>query len=198
MKMRTIKMLGLAAVMALAATAFLGAGSASATVLCGAAPSGGGCPEEGAYPEGTTLEASAEDATFVGAGYGGSTLYCESSSMTLTTTSSGGAGASVTSAVEALSFEGCRNKSGNPCTVTVQNLPYSGTFKYTTGSNGNGPLTIANGGTGEPGFSETCVGIEQCRYGFGNSKELSFRGGNPGSIVAQQLGLKFIGWGCSS
>jgi hypothetical protein len=57
--MKYLKMLGLAAVAAMALTAFLGAGSASATVLCTEANTTEDCHENGeAYNKGTEFEAS--------------------------------------------------------------------------------------------------------------------------------------------
>lgn len=55
--MKSLKMLGLAAVAAAALMAFVGSGTASATILCKVEATGGSCPEGQAYPEKTTVEA---------------------------------------------------------------------------------------------------------------------------------------------
>jgi hypothetical protein len=196
MKMRSIKMLGLAAI-ALIAMAAIGAGSASATVLCGTAPEGEVCPEGGAYPEGTTLPAHAENVTFKELYYGAD-VKCGSSDMTLSTTSQGGEGQAVTGAVEALGFEGCETLGTppHPCEIEGTELPYAASFTHLAHTNGNGTLTIKSGGSGEPGFKIVCMG-ESCRFGLGAKKELPVLGGNPASLLVNQVSLKWIA-GCST
>lgn len=61
--MNYLKMLGLAAVAVAALTAFLGAGTASATVICKTEPTAGVCPEGWDYSAGTKGKASLEKGT---------------------------------------------------------------------------------------------------------------------------------------
>jgi hypothetical protein len=179
--MRIIKMLGLAAVMALATTAFLGAGSASATVLCSTAPEGEVCPEEGVLYEGTTLEASAKDVKFAEAGYGSSDLICKTSELTVMTASMGGEGEAVAGEVSQLNFAGCKSTAANvSCTIAVTNLPYEASIEHTVED--DGLVTISNGGSGEPGFDMSCLG-NPCHYSFGTFN-LPLSGGSPASLIA--------------
>lgn len=191
--MNNSKMLGLAVLAALAATALVGAGSASATVLCDTTPgAGNACPQGHAYPADSTLEAHAEDVSLGPIGYGGDELICDMSDMTVTTTTAGGAGAAVDGLVDALDFQGCSGASGGvPCEVGVTGLPYSASIEYIF--NPDGILTFAEGTFGEPGFVMVCAGAIECAYTFGET-DLDVVGGAPASVIAQEDSLH-LDWG---
>lgn len=95
--MKHLKMLGLAAVAAVALMAFLGAGSASATVLCKTAVNP--CPEAERWGTGTLLDASSTHVTF----YEGN--KCLASTISGKTTVS--AGVAIPLPIEKLSFSTC-------------------------------------------------------------------------------------------
>jgi hypothetical protein len=105
--MKYLKMLGLAAVAALACTALLGTGSASATVLCKEwkIP----CPKGQDYEAGTRIEATLESGTtWVAKSTGGTVLStCTGSTMEGPTTNTGGAFEPVTGNFDGVWFEGC-------------------------------------------------------------------------------------------
>lgn len=104
--MKYAKMLGFAAVAAVAMTAWAGAGSASATVLCKEWILV--CPATKIYPVGTTLAASQNAGTTTKFTNGGSTVSsCSGSSWSALVSSKGGAGIPVSGSNETLSFTGC-------------------------------------------------------------------------------------------
>ncbi len=99
--MKNLKILGLAVLAVTALTAFFGAGSASATVLCKTAVNP--CPEGEKWGTGTLLEATSEHVTFYEAN------TCVASTLSAKTTSNGGSGVPVPLAIEGLSFSTCTN-----------------------------------------------------------------------------------------
>jgi hypothetical protein len=127
-QVRLIKMLGLAVVAAVAAMAFVGAGSAMATTstaLCKVVTNP--CPAASIYPKGTVIEALAEDPKLLGKFLGiEGTILCEHSLVSGTTTTTGGlatAPTPLTGSLTALSFTGnCKDSTGGTCTVTVPTL----------------------------------------------------------------------------
>jgi hypothetical protein len=97
--MKHLKILGLVAVAVVALLAFLGAGSASATVLCKTAVNP--CPEGERYGTGSLLVATSTHVTFYEAN------KCTESTLSGKTTSNGGSGIPVPLAIEKLSFSTC-------------------------------------------------------------------------------------------
>lgn len=97
--MKNLKILGLAVLAAAALAAFLGAGSASATVLCKTAANP--CPEGERWGTGTVLDATSTHMTFYEAN------TCVASTLSAKTTSNGGSGVVVPLAIEKLSFSTC-------------------------------------------------------------------------------------------
>ena len=108
-------MLGLAAVAAMALTAFLGASSASATVLCKKTPTSGVCPAGETYPSGTKLSASLDSGSSASlTDTSGEILQdtCTVSTVGGEITSAGGSGKVVSGPVSSLTFSSCSNKIG--------------------------------------------------------------------------------------
>ena len=97
--MKNLKILGLAVVAAAALAAFLGGGSASATVLCKTAVNP--CPEGERWGTGTVLDATSSHVFFY------NTNTCVASTISAKTTSNGGSGLPVPLSVEKLSFSTC-------------------------------------------------------------------------------------------
>lgn len=97
--MKNLKILGLAVLAATVLTAFLGAGSASATVLCKTAENP--CPEGQKWSIGTALEATSEHIFFY------NTNTCVASTIKAKNTGNGGSGLPVPLSLEGLSFSTC-------------------------------------------------------------------------------------------
>ena len=167
--MKYVKILGLAAVAAMALTAFLGAGSASATVLCKttSTPCGAGWIYSGplvlSKDPGTTpiLEST------------GGTIEdtCTEAETSGEITNAGGASSTVVGSVEHLSFNNCTNTT----TVTVE----TGTLElhHISGTD-NGTVTAS----GAFAVDITFAGVT-CTYGVGNGIDLgTFTGGKPATM----------------
>jgi len=135
--MRYVKMLGLAAVSALALTALLGAGSASATVLCSVykVP----CPKGAALKSGTAIELSLRKGASLAVTDIAKNLIatCTESVMNGKTTNTGKKEEAVTGNVEGLTF--------GKCTAAFKVLKL-GTFEVTyKGPNTRGEFVSVGG-----------------------------------------------------
>jgi hypothetical protein len=111
--MKYIKMLGLVAVVATALMAFIGAGSASATVFCKEKPTGEGttCPAGQAYPGGTTTHEVNEGVVKLTTTF--DVIECEESIIEVEIEKEGGVTETLKGPVKKLTFGKCN------CTVTV-------------------------------------------------------------------------------
>jgi hypothetical protein len=137
--MKALKMLGLIAIATIAATAFLGAGSASATVLCTVVEPE--CSEENQYPTGTEFKFSSSDFKlgFFSEGSFQPEPVCNSN-MTLKTTAAEGTPLPVS--LIGFSISSCETG----CVVKAEGLPRTGGFEWTgageTESDGTLSLTL--------------------------------------------------------
>lgn len=168
--MNYLKTLGLSAVAAVAIAGFLGAGSASATVLCKttATPCGAGNIYGGAL---STSLAASTSAVFKETG--GTTFNsCTGSEIKTATSDSGGASKPVVVKIEALTFSGCS------ATTTVLNPTATLEVKHSAGTD-NGTIE----GKGELSVKIKTAFIE-CVYAVGASlREFgTFTGGKPAAI----------------
>jgi hypothetical protein len=102
--MRNVKMLGLAAVAAMALVAVLGAGSSSATVLCSEYKTP--CPKGKALPAGTVVEMSLKKSSVSISG-NGVNVTCTTSTLNGKTTNEGSEKEAVKGNVEALTYGNC-------------------------------------------------------------------------------------------
>jgi hypothetical protein len=174
--MKHVKMLGLAVVAVVALTALLGAGSASATVLCKTLPSKGVCGSK--YPANTLFSAKATGATLE---TNTENVTCKTSSTAVKNTAE--SGSPLPGEVTSLSFGECTSSSNAACTVTSVGTPWTGSVAWTSG--GNGTLTVANGGA-----RVSCgFGFLQCRFGA-KSLSLEIQGGNPAKVIANKVPLE--------
>ncbi|HET9677451.1 MAG TPA: hypothetical protein VFP21_08115 [Solirubrobacterales bacterium] len=172
--MKYLKMLGLAAVAAMALTAVAGAGSASAhAVLCkeSAIPCGS------SYKTGEHITATAGTTRFTA----GLEVTCTSSEATIQVTGAGGEGK-----MTGLTFGGCKSSLGG-CTVTAEGLPYSGEADV-SGTGPNGTLTLAGAQAGVK-----CEGLT-CTYAV-TSLSLPIDGGSTALVTANGVELKKTGGG---
>ena len=160
--MKYIKMLGLAAVAAAAMMAFVGAGTASATVLCENNQTSG-CTN--AVAKGTVLDFSVETGTsaLLKGPFGETIATCTESTVKGPVSNAGGAGATVSGSIETLTFGSCNRPvtvsapgslevhhiagsdngtvTSTGAKVTIHNVPLFGSCNYETNSTDVGKLT---------------------------------------------------------
>lgn len=184
--MRNIKILGLCLLAALAAMAFVGAGTASATKLCSVNTSP--CPAGNTYAKGTAIKAQLVPGGTSTMSSGFVNITCTESTISGKTTSDGGAGA-VTGSISSVTWKNCTSGLG-ACTASALNTPWSAEV---TGSGGNGTMTISGAGG-----KFTCGGTT-CEYSSSKAS-VSVSGGNPATIKASNISFSKIGGGflCSS
>jgi hypothetical protein len=185
--MKHLKIIGLAAVAAMAITAFAAA-SASASELCSTNTS----PCTGTmYMPGTAVSASSTSAVLTtSGGLVNPTVTCKKSSTGGETTTTGGVGTTVNGSLSSLTFSECTHNLASPpentCTATAVNLPYLA--KGTATGGGNGTLKVESGGKGNPGAKVECKGLPTCTYSAA-SVTLDVTGGNPATVVANKEAL---------
>jgi hypothetical protein len=180
--MKSIKMLGLSLAVALVATALLGAGSASATVLCKKASSP--CGAGNAYPAGTQVNATLATGTTALISFGtwsSDKIECSGAQMQFTSNAEQGFPLTGTSKWSINS--GCLYKTLNTtsaCSVYMTGGTTTVNLNSVTGTN-NGKATIS----GEPlklAHSCTPIGVE-CRFSAAAPSALfELVGGNPATV----------------
>lgn len=186
--MKHVKVLGLCLVVALAAMAVMGVGTASATKLCSVntAP----CPAESTYGKGTSIKAQLVAGTKSTMASGFTTVTCTESTMSGKTTSAGGgAGVAVTGEISSVTWKSCTSGLGS-CTASALNTPWSAEV---TGSGGSGTMSVT-----KAGGKFTCGGVT-CEY-EASKASVSVTGGNPARIKAASVSFSKIGGSifCSS
>lgn len=184
--MKSMKMLGLLVIGAMAAMAFIGAGTASATKLCSVNTSP--CPAGNTYGKGTSIKTQLVSGTKSVMSSGFVTITCTESTMSGKTTNEGGAGA-VTGEISSVTWKNCTSGLGS-CTTSALKTPWSAEI---TGSGGNGTMSV-KGAAGK----FTCGGTT-CEY-EASKVSLSVSGGNPAKAKASNVSFTKIGGGflCSS
>lgn len=156
--MKHVKMLGLAAVAAMALLAFVGASSASATVLCKTTPTLGS-PCASPYPAGTTIDATLEETATLETLEGTVLDECTGSTIKGTTSNKGSSTETVSGNASELTWTGCTRETKTTVLGSLEIHNISGTH--------NGTLTGS-------GFSVTVNGIfnTSCIYGTGTGLDL--------------------------
>lgn len=174
--MKYARLIGLAAVAALAMTMLAGVGSASAakTALCESAADSPYCASEDRYAGGTALEASAGDAT-ISTNVG--SIECSGSSLEGETGASSGEPLPVE--VAAWTLSDCK-LGGTTCTVTSEGSSYSASLSW-TGSD-DGTLAVGAGGEGAPRWGIKCGWLVNCTFSF--EPDLEASGGSPAALAA--------------
>src|SRR5215218_5369860 len=89
----------------------------------------------------------------------------------------------------------CHTSSGTSCTVTPNNLPWTGDIGASGG--GNGSLSIYSGGTGNPSATVVCGFLINCTFSTAKAT-LSVTGGNPAIVKANGVPLERSGGFCPS
>jgi len=169
--MKYVKMLGLAAVAAAALMAFVGAGTASATVLCSTNTN----PCTGTkYAAGTEIKSNLKAGTEAVLTAGFATVKCTESNVNGKVTSAGGgAGVAVAGSISLLTFDSCN------CAVTV--LKNGELEVQSTATNGNGSLTGKNSSV-----TINCSGVS-CIFGTAAAGTPigTVTGGGPATLKAE-------------
>jgi hypothetical protein len=170
--MKYTKMLGLAVIAVAALMAFVGASSASATVLCKTPPTGEGttCPAGQAYGAGTTTHEVSEGAVTLTAGF--KNIECSSSIIEVEIKNEGSATETPNGPVNKLTFENCN------CAVTVLK---DGTqeFHWVPGTTTG---TITSTGSEVTASCSTIFGNVHCIY-VTNGTDLGESTGGPEATV---------------
>lgn len=186
--MTHLKMLGLCLLGALALTALIGPGTASATKLCSVntAP----CPAGNTYGKGTAIKAQLVPGTKSVVSSGFVTVECTESTMSGKTTSAGGgSGVAVLGQISSVTWKNCKTTSGSSCTASALNTPWG---VEVNGSGGSGTMSVS-GAAGKFSCAVTC------EY-EAKTASVSANGGNPATIKAAGVGFSRIGGSflCSS
>jgi hypothetical protein len=163
--MKHLKIVGIAAVAAMAFMAVIGAGTASAanTTLCKVEESP--CKAENHYAIGTAISSTSSNATLT-SNLG--SVVCTKSSVGGKTTTTGSSKTDVEGKIESLSFTGCELTTPffgtkHACTVTSINTPYKAVITNNGGTKGT--LTVSSGGTGDPGAKVDCgQSVLRCQF----------------------------------
>lgn len=177
--MKAPKILGLVAVAAMALTALIGAGTASATALCKNNASTTACSET--YGSGTEFNASLSSGTeFVTESL---TVKCLKSSLVGKTSNAGSSSETVKGTVETLTFEECGNH-----TVTVLKKGSLETHHISSTDNG----TVTSSGAEITFLTHTfLLGTIHCIYATESTDLGTLTGGNPAklSVEAEVAGV---------
>jgi hypothetical protein len=170
--MNHLKMLGLAAVTAAALMAVLGAGTASATVICKNNLNTEKCSEP--YPVGTKGTASLQGSGLIESLEGTVLNTCTGSVVSSTLENAGSATTTVKSGLSSITFTGCSS--------TVDTIkPGSAELHHIAGTD-NGTLTTLGTEVTTQIFGASCT------YGTGASLDVGTTvGGNPGSMTLNTI-----------
>jgi hypothetical protein len=156
--MKHVKMLGLAAVAAAALMAFVGASTASATVLC----ANNSSPCNSVYKTGTKIEASVEGTAVLTTNF--KNIECTESTVSGKTENE--SGATIEGKVSTLTFKSCN------CEVKVLKAG-SLSIAWTSGSNG----TLRSSGAEITAECESAFGNVHCIYATNNTDLGTLTGG---------------------
>ena len=178
--MKYVKMLGLAAVAAMALMAFVGAGTASATALCKTTPTTSGS-NIGECPSAWTVDAveSQLSGTASLETLGGTVLdTCTKGSVSGTTNGTGSTTETVSGNISALTW----GTEASPCSKTTDTITNGSREIHAIGDTHNGTLTASNGEVTVNTIFGTCV------YGVGTNKDLGeVVGGNPATLAINTI-----------
>jgi hypothetical protein len=194
--MKYVKMLGLAAVAAMALTALVGAGTASAgTVACTSNTSPCATEYTGA------IESSLKTGTAAVLTNSLDKVTCTESSMNGKITVATNASGNSTGEITAVTFSGCTDQNGASCTATAGNLAWHAEATATEISgkpNGNGKMTVKSGGSGNPQATVVCGSgnFLNCTFGV-ESATVDVIGGSQATIKTTELTMtKISGFLC--
>ncbi len=190
--MKYVKMLGLAAVAAAALMAFVGAGTASATVLCATEPVANGagtehatCPEGWAYGAGTVIHAvlDPEQHATLTDGEGNKIITCKKSTVKGKTTNEGTATETPDGPIEVLTFEECTSPFLGNTACTVKTLKGGELEVHWDIDTVNGTLTSRNAEVTTN--CNSIFGTIHCIFTTVNTDVGTLTGGNPATLDAE-------------
>jgi hypothetical protein len=184
--MKYVKILGLAAVAAMALMASIGAGTASATVLCNVNILTTGCttatpPQH--YPAGTPIHASLPTGNEALLETTGGTILdrCKKSTIKGEVKNAGSSTTTVSGPIQTLTWEECTTTTNTVITGELEIHHIAGTD--------NGTLTAKNTQVTVVVFGESCI------YGAGAGLDLgTLKGGSPATISINTI-VKKVGGG---
>lgn len=181
--MKTIRLIGLAALAALALAASLGSASASAasTTLCKTSTYSPYCKAEERYPAGTALQAFSSNVKLeLSSGKAEwPTVECSESYLAGET---GSAAEPLGVQLSEWTLEGCTLGGSGNCHVE-EALEVPGTIAWTSGDNGT--LSVSN-----VSWNVSCGANLNCNYALPHP---TLQGGSPASIVASKQSLTITG-----
>jgi hypothetical protein len=173
-RMRYLKMISLAAVAAAAVMAFVGAGTASATVLCNNNGSTTACSSK--VGAGTKIVSELTGSAILETKEGTVLDTCTGGSVNGSVENAGGAAATVTGKITALTWTGCTKETKTTALGELEVHHIAGTD--------NGTVTGKNSVVTVAGLFQN----ESCLYGTGNGTDLgTLVGGSPATIVISTL-----------
>jgi hypothetical protein len=176
--LKIARILGLAAIAALALLALAGAGSALAaeTTLCKSSTESPYCTSEESYPASTTVQASTSSPLILE----NTALKVECDS-TLEGATSSAAGNPLSVSVSSWTFSCAKGA----CPSKIESLP---TGSITGSSGADGQLALRVGGK-SPEWTINCPGFYNCTYGF---PDMTVKGGSPGQVAVAESKLTLI------
>jgi hypothetical protein len=191
--MKYVKMLGLAAVAAAALMAFVGASTASATVLCKTnvvgTPTGTTCPANQAYPAGTEIHMVSEGNVVLTTGSEITEITCRHSTMKGITRNEGSATETVKGSVEAknVTWEECSTPNGACTYSTIK----GGTLEihWIEGTH-NG--TLAFNGLEVTSSCASIFGNIHCIYELAEEDLGTLTGGNPATVDVESAPINNV------
>jgi|SRR5690349_20600724 len=180
--MKYSKMIGLAAIAVVAAMAFIGASSASATVLCKTNT----LPCSSRYPSGTALKAELTGTNEAVLTSGFAVVKCKTSVMEGKTDTEGGETLLVHGFIEKVSWTNCSCNLGGTVTAKAESLPWLAELHWNEKTM-NGTLLVF-----KPRGSFVCAGTE-CSYTT-ETASATVLGGEP-AVIDAEVKLKLAGGG---
>jgi len=167
------------------------AATESETAFCQVAPTKGAfCPKGKMLGSGQTFKAQVKSGTNLVIEGWWETQCPQAYFEGHTTTKSG---EPLTGEITKMNFGACNTS----CTRVFEHLPYKAEFNHTV--NGNGTVTVSNGGNGAPAWRETCnFGNPGNCYWQASSVSLTFAGGSPATLTEPKQAFKLVpgeSWG---
>jgi hypothetical protein len=184
--MRYLKMLGLAAVAAMALTAFLGAGSASATVLCTTTPPAGTACGTGWHVDTVVASVSTGNSLVVRTTSGSVEYTCTVASLTAEKTATGSATTTPVGTVSKANLTW--GPVGSGCTTTVDTVAGGTLEVHWTPGTDDGTVTAT-------GFEwTTLIAGVTCTMGLEGTKSIGeLTGGSPAILHINVVVVKKAG-----
>jgi hypothetical protein len=183
--MKYAKMLALAAVAAGALMAFIGAGTASATVLCSTTIET--CPKAQDVPSGTTLDFSLKETTANLTQTNGESIdKCSVSTVKGKTSNTGSATETVSGPIEVLTWESC--------TFPTKTISLGKLEVHKIAGTSNGTVTQVKNGEKNTEVTINTILFGSCIFSVESGTSIGdLKEGNPATFVANAVATKVTG-----